>query len=135
MQLCRPILDSIQNSEHGTEKLGRDENGVDEYLQIFSMFNSNPTRKRKKMSPTSAIVSSTVKELSGKMFLVKPGMLPKAVGPNNMPPRISAQVMQTAYDEHSQRQLRRMYATVSHRHLFKDSGFALKAFSNGRIKK
>jgi hypothetical protein len=131
----RPILYSIQNSEHGIQKLGLDENGGFQYLRIFLMSNSNPTRKRKKMSPTSAIVSRTVKELSGKMFLVKPGMLPKAVGPNNMPPIISAQVMQIAHDETLQRQSRRICGTLSHFHLSYGSGLALQAFYNEKRKK
>ena len=69
----------------------RAEEGI--YLLILWMSSSRPTRKRKKMSPRSANVSSTATELWGKMVAVKPGMYPRAVGPNKMPPRISAKLL------------------------------------------
>jgi hypothetical protein len=53
------------------------------------MSSSRPTRKRKKMSPTLAKVSRIPRELCGKMFCVKAGMRPNAVGPSNIPATIS----------------------------------------------
>jgi hypothetical protein len=64
------------------------------------MSSSRPTRKRKKMSPTLAKVSRIPRELCGKMFCVKAGMRPNAVGPSNIPATISAQQQQQQQQIH-----------------------------------
>jgi hypothetical protein len=42
---------------------------------------SSPTRKRKRQSPILATRERYDKDWEGKMWLVKPGIRPKAVGP------------------------------------------------------